>query len=600
MPTDEAVKYKRADAGDPGLRFLFPGASGTSSTGNLGGLLRPTDHGSVVTIAGRGGTGKSILALQFAIRLLAAPDEDLSARPRPAAFYFSLEAPADEIKRQLLSFPWGIEWHRRRHAAPRERGAPHAERTTWDHNGLHVRTVPSPVPDLTSLVVRIRQQIAASLRDVTRLVAIVVDPVGGVALKDDLRGEISQIRDLAESHRTFLFLLAEDHVLESHRSIEHYSHAVIHLEHAPDQQPARRLYVQKARIQPFRAGYHQLELLPHHGVRVYPSVSARSAAAHDVLAGRAAAPAGSASASCSPLFSHNRRKIVPLTRGAVALLMGPPGGFKEFMAVKFCLQEQEAKRSSLYISFKTELQAVAAHMKSLSRAGHAIRTFPLYNAPFTMRDTTWFLEARSPLHTPEEILSRIGTSLACMENTGLRPTRAVVWGLRRLNDMPNFSGQAVQFLEALVVLLKSHQITSLLVDWPEQGQANTLPIVDLSGYVLLTRLCRSVAELSVLKDRKRFLQSIWRIESPEEATTRENVTMLRVQRDEKGFHRDQGWLLYRERPRAGTGAARVGAGSSARRVRIKPLRAEEFETLWSQCGWSWEAEPGLGAGLAPR
>ena len=84
--------------------------------------------------------------------------------------------------------------------------------------------------------------------------------------------------------------------------------------------------------------------------------------------------------------------------------------------------------------------------------------------------------------------------------------RAIIWGLRRLYDFPNFGEtMTVQFLEALVTLLKSQKITSLLVDWPDlKRERSTLPIVDLCQYIFLSRVCYSKEspELAERRDEK--------------------------------------------------------------------------------------------------
>src|ERR1700758_495485 len=93
-----------ADAGDPGLSFILP-----SPNGDDGGIMRNAGEGHFGTIVGRGGAGKSILALQIVTELL----EKVDAAPKtdggltPAAFYFSLEAHPKELSRQVEQFTWG-------------------------------------------------------------------------------------------------------------------------------------------------------------------------------------------------------------------------------------------------------------------------------------------------------------------------------------------------------------------------------------------------------------------------------------------------------------------------------------------------------------
>ena len=240
--------------------------------------------------------------------------------------------------------------------------------------------------------------------------------------------------------------------------------------------------------------------------------------------------------------------------------MGPPGTFKQFIATSFCSAIPDTR--SIYISFKADQSDVERYT---TLTGATVEQWPDVKAKGRIR----FLEARNPLSTPEEILSEV--------RQGIRETdcRAVVWGLRRLADMPNYGGTAVQFLEALVTLFKAHDITSLLVDWPDIGTPNMLPIVDLSQYILLTRPCRARNELPEQS------QDIWK--------EKRNVALLRVQRDSNGFHRDQGLTLYSYSaipPALDPAQPPLGPGFDL-------ADPDRFEEMWRVLGVRWEKDPGL-------
>jgi hypothetical protein len=150
--------------------------------------------------------------------------------------------------------------------------------------------------------------------------------------------------------------------------------------------------------------------------------------------------------------------------------------------------------------------------------------------------------------------------------------------------MPNFAGgKAVQFLEALVTLLTALDITSLLVDWPDKEQAHTLPIVDLSQHILLTRVClspvifeREVKGSDILKN----INEIWTKEKATEANAAvlyDHVAFVRVERTAGGFYRD-----------TGTAFRRHGDTTDG-----KPIESDVFEQCWLQSGIKWELDPGL-------
>jgi KaiC/GvpD/RAD55 family RecA-like ATPase len=582
-----------------------------------GGLLREQNQGHFVTIAGRGGTGKSLLALQFLTDLLNRADPTTGVgkdnpvngqQPESRAFYFTLEASPLELARQLKDFDFGKNRYFQDPASEDVLRNILPEAPVWKNRGLHIQAIPSPVEDLTVLIHLVRQTIATALAEApfNELVGIAIDPLGGVRNRESLRTDLRSLKLLADSHKTFLFLLAEDHIYEERRSIEHYSQTVLQLRHDPSSPPFRWIFVQKARSQPFRAGNHQLELRTS-GVAVFPSVEAQSSYAHELSgskkpkdkeSGKHPARRGQTAASETriqtgrflkeKIFTH----LTEMPPGSVIFLMGPPGTFKQNIASDFATAEQ---CSSLYISFKAESSAVQDKLPNaqdkLPNAkdklpNAKVEVCPVSNLPPRLRNkagngnnrgakpTVWFIDARNPLSTPQEILSKV--RIAMTSSLGGPPIRrAVVWGLRRLADMPNFSGStAVQFLEALVTLLRAEKTTCLLVDWPDIEKGNTLPIVDLSNYILLTRLCYSRGYLEG-KGYASTADAIW---NPKGQPQNEHAALLRIQRDGEGFHRTVGYKFFKRSPDSGPDLKQEQSG---------------FETLWNEGAIEWEKDPGL-------
>lgn len=618
MP-DPRHTFAYADADDEGFRFILP--SSQSSQGPRrrtlraseyeGGLARSRDAGHFASVVGRGGTGKSFFALQLVTSLLKREQRTNPATHKSrlhSAFYFTLEASPQELVTQVGHFGWSRnkrDWH-----SGQDEDERHSE-------GLYIVKIPSPAQSLSALNLQIRQSIARKLDWINQLVAIVIDPLGGVNLGDDLRSELSQLKELADSHSTYLFLLVEDHIFEQHASIEHFSQTVIRLKYAPQDQPPRSVCIQKARGQQFRSGFHQLELQSlgiarynsHSAeyskrgssesrvIRVFPSLQAQSAYSHKQLSNT------NQRGSKSPFFSIKDEsgklsELVRLKSGSVVLLVGPPGTFKQHIVSAFAKVAQVEHGSTVYISFKADIDAIIGSEKLASRKVFRL-DIDRGIAPYG--HGTYFLDARSPLLTPEEILFCLSNSILGTETLPMRAgqspflgareyrpiRRAVVWGLRRLSDLPNFrDGRSVQFLEALVTLLKSASITSLLVDWPDIEKPSTLPVADLTQYVLLTRVCYSPYSRRAQASRKSdldlqgILNKLWTAKGKR----CKHVTLLRVQRTRHGFRRDEGVIFYR-----GGGIEK----EFGMRILNKQDRQMNFENIWLRAGMPWERDLGL-------
>lgn len=613
-----------ADAGNAGLRFILPSPLDATK----GGLSRGIDDGHLSAIVGRGGSGKSMFALQILTGLLneAKPSGE---KRSPAAFYFTLEASPDELCKQIGKFKWGQD---------RYKDEWKAEGNSRFSNGLYVIDIPSPVASLVALNLQIRQSIARKLSTIGPLVAIVIDPMGALDTGGDLRASFTHLKELAETHCTFVFALTERYVFDANPAIEHYSQSIIHLEYDPDQQHHRRLYIQKARGQSFRSGYHRFELQPpriprrnpadqadaldkqdylSEGIRVFPSVDAQSAYAHDKLAESQAIqnqiPVSSArkaknslsttSANLVPFFSKETNskvmflnKSVQIAEGSSVFLMGPPGTFKEWIAGEFAkagLEHDDG--ATIYVSFKADFQTIRESQESAQSCDFR------EDLQQPLRKKIYFFDARSPLLTPEEVLFTVKnaidptTSVAkLVDRSKIKFRRAVIWGLRRLYDFPNFNAdRAVQFLEALVTLLKSRRITSLLVDWPDKQTPSTVPIVDLCQHIFLTRVCVSKESPSFaqrLKDcgseeekdtLRKELKNLWMSETEKEPA--KQVSLLRAQRTSGGVFHNQGAILRQVRNRAGRFEIEQWSLSAK----------DQFERAWLYFGAEWEQDLSL-------
>ena len=598
-------KRPAAHGDDEGFKFILGGY----------GIERAEDAGHLVAIAGRGGTGKSIYTLQTVVQLLrdplqCYPMEKWGAGTHDTVFYFSLEATPDELLKQLRSFTWYTNnFADEPERDPKSGIEIHCKGISGKSYCLRILSVPTPTLDIPSLTRLIEQRIADSLGDVRRLAAIVIDPLGGLTLDEGMQHDLGLLKELCYRHKVFLFLLVEDFVFSRFRSIEHFSQTIIHLQHDPSSPPFRLLHIQKARHQNFFPGFHQLEFDQNEGVKVYPSLRAQSRRAHEELkdlANHLEARSREAEEEPTqaevPFFSRQtvlalgHDPIGRIPEGSVLFLMGPPGTFKQWVATGFALSSlpEDAstveKHRALYLSFKADKRSVLETAESiLKQAGDQHEQWKNLDVTTVIE----FEDRRDPILSPEEVLFRIRGTIedaAEQHNRKSRKNgekhedregkdastetpfkRAVIWGLRRLQDMPMFAkeGRSVQFLETLVTFLRARRITSLLVDWPDIATANKLPIVDLSQYILLTRLCRHKTAFN-----PQWSTSLWP-EQPERA----HVAMLQVQRMRGTFQRHKGSVLYRE------------AGEQDPATRIEELG--NFEELWIQAGIAWEQDPGL-------
>jgi len=155
-----------ADASNDGISFIL---QSPDLVPEKGGLIRDPEQGHLVTIAGRGGTGKSLLALQFLTDLLN------QSKGTPAAFYFTLEASPWELVRQLRDFKFGCRYSPCNEPSRSGRWRGDSDEPSFTNltheslygrcKGLHIRAIPSPTEDLSVLIRQVRQTIADELAE---------------------------------------------------------------------------------------------------------------------------------------------------------------------------------------------------------------------------------------------------------------------------------------------------------------------------------------------------------------------------------------------------------------------------------------------------
>src|SRR6266404_4830153 len=153
-----------ADACNDGISFIL---QSPDLVPEKGGLIRDPGQGHLVTITGRGGTGKSLLALQFLTDLLE------QSKGVPAAFYFTLEASPWELARQLQAFKFGHRYSRCNEPPGNRQSSDGRKEPSFTNMnpeslygkcaGLHIKAIPSPTEDLSVLIRQVRQTIADEL-----------------------------------------------------------------------------------------------------------------------------------------------------------------------------------------------------------------------------------------------------------------------------------------------------------------------------------------------------------------------------------------------------------------------------------------------------
>lgn len=260
------------------------------------------------------------------------------------------------------------------------------------------------------------------------------------------------------------------------------------------------LEIKKARGQPHFIGKHDFDILPRKGIRVFPSLHARSQGIPR--------PERTDGGRLSP---GRKKKTVAfgckvideaikpgLTEGSTTLLWGPPGAYKTNLAANFLMHREPGTcpaPRALFVTFKIEPAAFLELLRKEARQ----TSESLDDCVRRME----IVQARDPFELPTSVFTRIMEKIDQPSNGSQEIQRAVIFGLRRLSQLPAYKGSEWQFLEVLVSFLHSKNILTLLVDWPETPTQEGPPIaIDLCANELRTR--RTESEVKVQIQRRNY------------------------------------------------------------------------------------------------
>lgn len=455
--------------GDHNFDYLFGGLTGKGIevVEIDGGLV-----GTSVLIDGYSGTGKTILACQLSTRAL----QDKAFQGSKGIIY-SLDQRPEELARLLRGFNLintktvGALEFKKEFASSR------------GHQGikLFIKHVKQEHADISALWAEIQND----QRDCKELKIVVVDTINSLLKLRAAEEYPKKFRELVELSQDAklggMVLILTLEKLRADPMLEEYvPNCVIELSKSEEPGLGRSLEVKKVRNQQHYIGTHDFDI-SEHGIVVFPSLHARSQGIRPARSAAAPKPAD-----YIPFGYQGIDDVIApgLDRGSTTLLWGAPGTYKTNLCAKFLLAGLADKSSpngrALFMTFKIEPAAFRRFLGKEEKKQSA-QIQPSAEA------RTDIIDARDPFELPTSVFTRIMKRVQECEDEKHAIERAVVFGLRRLDQLPAYHARAWHFLEVLVSFLQSHRISTLLVDWPEEPTQVAPPIaIDLCASEIKT------------------------------------------------------------------------------------------------------------------
>jgi len=462
-------KYLTID--DPNFKFLFGGLEGKGiHVAELdGGFV-----GTSVLIEGYAGTGKTILACQLCTHAL-----NSEAFQGTKGVIYSLDQRPEELGRLICGFGFSIA----EHIATLEFNKEYVDPQTCGNYRLFVKHVAHKNANIGALW----QEIQNDQRRCKELKIVVVDTINSLLKLRAATEYAEQFRGLIELSRDanlggLVLILTLESVPGDSMFEEYVPNCVIQLSKGDTPGLRRSLEVKKIRNQQHYIGTHDFDI-GEKGIFVFPSLHARSQAIRVARTGT-----DSTQASFIPFGYLPIDEVINpgLARGSTTLLWGAPGTFKTNLSAKFLLAglagpaPTTPQSSALFVTFKIDSAAFRGFLRK-EVGGMATPTAKNAEARTTI------IEARDPFELPTSVFTRIMQEVARSESEVRGIERAVVFGLRRLYQLPAYRDSEWPFLEVLVSFLQSHQISTLLVDWPEEPSQVAPPMaIDLCASEIKT------------------------------------------------------------------------------------------------------------------
>ncbi len=434
--------------GDPSFDSLF----GHQGKGIQFSRRSDPPGGTSVLIEGFTGTGKTMLASQLATRSL-----DKNWPDSGCAVIYTLDQSPHEIVEMIDAFKWmdpgSIE----------EVDYPESVTDALAGNGRWRLLIKKVTPGVA--VGDLWRQVERDTRS-PHVRIIVIDAINTLVR---VRSEHydREFRRLVEytQERNFVEILTLEKIPGTPELEEYVPNCVIELEAVPGPLPRRLMYIKKARNQRHFLGPHDFTIEDGYGICVYPALPARSASFQ-----RTRFAGGSKRKPI--LFGDDRidKNIPPssLLGGSTTLLWGLPGTHKTDLCARFLAEglRDDPKSSALFVTLKIEPEAFRIFLKSEGRDAAEQQRFI---------DRTHIITAKDPFEFPSSVFTNIKRKVDEQFEKDTPITRAGVFGLRRIFQMPAYRGSELAFLEVLVRFLDSHDISTLLIDWPDPGRTDVVP-----------------------------------------------------------------------------------------------------------------------------
>ncbi|WP_020476481.1 RAD55 family ATPase [Zavarzinella formosa] len=505
--------------GDPNFHDL---CGGRSSAGGI--RIRHHESGIdplSVVIAGVAGTGKTTLAIQLACKTLERNNKFVTANPKwgndriwpsnSMGIVYTLDQTPEEIAESIVNFGWLdrkdlLLVDGRQKVKSIRQGMTGLDKPPV----LVIRAVPFEI-DMAGL----SALILTDTRDERlggRVRLVVIDSVNTIRHKTNEReGYLSTFRKLLrpfagpeeainaeesdDRSNRFCTLLTLEIDPNAPLHEEYYPDCVIKLDRDRDAYGRRGIEIRKARQQEHLIGIHDMRIERSKGIRVFPSISSRAWQVESASRSRQAEsraesskqPSGAVDKMASAAGEAGRspeaeRDLIQgspttkfgcdrvdnlleterLIQGSSTLLWGEPGSGKTDLCVQFLAAGLEQNSSGVLL--------VTTKVDPTTFSDMLVKELQTRNSPENNRkkvaDHLKIVEAMDPFRSHAVTFADVVDRCDDARQSEIPIKRAVVFGLGLLEENPLARDEQWRFISVLIAFLRSHDISTLVVDWP--------------------------------------------------------------------------------------------------------------------------------------